>query len=121
MSGGEQQMLALARAFMPGPRLLLLDEPSLGLAPLVAEIFRIVKRLNEKEGMTVLVVEQNAQLALQAATPGTCSRPAVWRSPARATSCAPRCGPAELPRVLMEPAASSGPHWPTATGSTGAP
>jgi branched-chain amino acid transport system ATP-binding protein len=67
LSGGEQQMLALARAFMQRPRLLLLDEPSLGLAPLVvSEIFRIVKELNA-EGMTVLVVEQNANIALQAA------------------------------------------------------
>ena len=67
LSGGEQQMLALARAFMQRPRLLLLDEPSLGLAPLVvSEIFRIVKELNE-EGMTVLVVEQNANIALESA------------------------------------------------------
>src|SRR4051794_19722243 len=67
LSGGEQQMLALARAFMQRPRLLLLDEPSLGLAPIVvSEIFRIVKELNG-EGMTVLVVEQNANIALQAA------------------------------------------------------
>jgi branched-chain amino acid transport system ATP-binding protein len=69
LSGGEQQMLALARAFMQRPRLLLLDEPSLGLAPIVvSEIFRIVKELNEQEGMTVLVVEQNAHIALQLAS-----------------------------------------------------
>ncbi len=67
MSGGEQQMLAVGRALMSRPTLLLLDEPSLGLAPLlVKEIFGVVKRIRER-GVTILLVEQNANLALEIA------------------------------------------------------
>ena len=65
-SGGEQQMLAVARAMMAKPKMLLLDEPSMGLAPqLVSEIFKIVKDLNEKEGVSILLAEQNTNIALK--------------------------------------------------------
>ena len=65
MSGGEQQMLAIARALMSSPKLLMLDEPSLGLAPkIIGELFNTIKKLKE-EGITILLVEQNAYAALE--------------------------------------------------------
>jgi branched-chain amino acid transport system ATP-binding protein len=67
LSGGEQQMLAVARALMSRPRLLMMDEPSMGLAPLIVEeIFRIVEELN-RDGITIFMVEQNAHMALKVA------------------------------------------------------
>ena len=67
LSGGEQQMLAMGRALMANPRILLLDEPSMGLSPLlVSEIFDIIQEIN-KQGVTILLVEQNAKKALSIA------------------------------------------------------
>jgi branched-chain amino acid transport system ATP-binding protein len=70
LSGGEQQMLAVARALMTGGKFMLLDEPSMGLAPvLMQEVFRVLKEINE-EGTTILLVEQNARMALRFASRG---------------------------------------------------
>ena len=75
LSGGEQQMLAMGRALMSRPKLMLLDEPSMGLSPLlVSEIFEIIRRLNDN-GTTILLVEQNAALALK-----ICHRAAVMET-----------------------------------------
>ncbi|WP_454644762.1 ABC transporter ATP-binding protein [Bradyrhizobium liaoningense] len=71
LSGGQQQMLALSRAILAGPELILLDEPSLGLSPrLTREIFEIVVRINRERGTTILLVEQNANMALNVADHG---------------------------------------------------
>lgn len=70
LSGGEQQMLAIGRALMMSPKILMMDEPSMGLAPrLVEQIFEIVEQLN-REGVTILLVEQNAHMALEVAHRG---------------------------------------------------
>ncbi|WP_346935782.1 ABC transporter ATP-binding protein [Clostridium sp.] len=70
LSGGEQQMLAVGRALMSRPKLIMMDEPSLGLAPIIVQdIFKIIKEINEK-GVTILLIEQNANLALQTADIG---------------------------------------------------
>jgi branched-chain amino acid transport system ATP-binding protein len=71
LSGGEQQMLAIGRALMARPKLILMDEPSMGLSPLlVKEVFGIIRRLNRDLGITILLVEQNARMALSVATYG---------------------------------------------------
>jgi branched-chain amino acid transport system ATP-binding protein len=106
LSGGEQQMLAIARALMIRPRLLLLDEPSLGLAPRVArEIFHVIARLNA-EGVTILLVEQNARRALAMASRAYVLETGrvVVSGAARALAADPRIRAAYL--GLAEPAAS---------------
>ena len=75
LSGGEQQMLAVARALMSRPKLMMMDEPSLGLAPLIVrDIFQIIREIN-KQGVTILLIEQNAQMALSVA-----DRAYVWET-----------------------------------------
>jgi branched-chain amino acid transport system ATP-binding protein len=71
LSGGEQQMVGMARALMARPRLLIMDEPSMGLSPLfVDKIFEIIRQINRQEGVAILLVEQNANMALSIARRG---------------------------------------------------
>ncbi|UDC39435.1 ATP-binding cassette domain-containing protein [Klebsiella quasivariicola] len=101
MSGGEQQMLAIGRALMSQPRLLLLDEPSLGLAPIIIQqIFDTIEQLRE-QGMTIFLVEQNANQALKLPTAATCWRTATWCWRIPATRCWPTRRCAALSRWLI--------------------
>ena len=71
LSGGEQQMLAVGRALMSNPKVMMMDEPSLGLAPLVVkDIFNIIQKVNREKGVTILLIEQNANAALKIADYG---------------------------------------------------
>lgn len=112
LSGGEQQMLAIGRALMSGPRLLLLDEPSMGLAPLiVAKIFEIIAEIAE-QGTTVLVVEQNASQALALAQRGYVleTGSVVLEDRADALLANPRVREAYLGEAVPESAAPSDGH-----------
>ena len=87
LSGGEQQMVAIGRALMARPRLICMDEPSMGLSPLfVEQVFDIIQEIN-RQGTTIFMVEQNANMALRSRTAPTCCRPGRWCCPALPLNC----------------------------------
>ena len=121
MSGGEQQMCAMGRALMARPKLLLLDEPSLGLAPIFVErIFEIVKTINE-QGTSILLVEQNALMALDHADRGyVLETGSIVLADTRRGAEDERAGPQDLPRRDLRRAQPSSPSAGRPAGATGA-
>ena len=101
LSGGEQQMVAIGRALMAKPRVLLMDEPSMGLAPaLVQQNFELIQQIHEA-GLTVFMVEQNANMALSIADRAGCCKPAAWCSTTPPRTCWPT--PTCEPRTWAKP------------------